>query len=225
MEGKLSLPGAKHRAKQRLGLTPKEKKIFEFIREMIQKKEVAPTFEEIQKAFGFASINSVQQYLQQLRRKGYLRHPGGNLKRAVTVAASGPPLPPMLGGGENIIRVPFLGAVAAGRPIEAIEQQEEIEVPVSLLRSLNCFALKVQGNSMIEDHICDGDTILVRKQNTAENGQTVVALINNEATVKVFYRRENEVELLPRNAELKPIYIKEGDCEIQGIVVGIIRKV
>ncbi len=215
----------------RRGLTPKEKKVFDFIQVKLDASDVAPTFEEIRDAFGFASINSVQQYIRQLIQKDYLRHPGGNLKRAVTLAASYRSSPPGLNKQavtndfENIIKVPFLGNVAAGKPIEAIEQNEEIDVPASLVRGLNCFALKVQGDSMIEDCICDGDTILVKKQNVAENGQTVVALVNNEATVKVFYRRQDCIELVPRNQTMKPIIVKGEDCEIQGIVTGIIRKV
>lgn len=207
-------------------LTPKEKKVFEFIQSRIRATDVAPTFQEIQAAMGFASINSVQQFVRQLVKKGVLVHPGGNQKRALTLAArSERPSPPVTVLEEEVARVPFAGLVAAGKPIEAIEQQEEIEVPQSLLRGGESFALRVQGNSMIEDHICDGDIILVRKQRTAENGQTVVALVENEATVKRFRRRPDGVELIPANSEMKPILIKEGNCEIQGIVTGVIRKV
>lgn len=219
------MTGVRKKGRNLRGLTPKEKRVFEFVRAKLESSDVAPSFEEIQQAFGFASVNSVQQYIQQLKDKGYLKYPGGNLKRAMTLAASHRLSPPPVNVQDNVITVPFVGMVAAGRPIEAVEQAEEIEVPVSLLRGLNCFALKVQGDSMIEDHICDGDTILVKQQKIAENGQTVVALVNNEATVKVFYKRDNGIELVPRNASLKPLYIKEGNCEIQGIVVGIIRKV
>jgi len=208
-------------------LTPKEQKIFEFIKKALEGTQIAPSFEEIQQAFGFASINSVQQYIRQLVRKGVLAHPGGNQKRAVSLSAkvdrSSPLGSPL---DEEVVRLPFVGLVAAGRPIEAIEEAEELEVPKSLLRqSGDHFALRVQGNSMVEDHICDGDVILVRKQRHAENGETAVVLVNNEATVKKFYRWPDSIELIPANSEMSPIHIKEGDCEIQGIVTGIIRKI
>jgi len=208
-------------------LTPKEQKVFEFIKKDLERSQIAPSFEEIQRAFGFASINSVQQYIRQLVRKGVLVHPGGNQKRAVALAAKADPSShhgsPQ---DEDVVRLPFVGLVAAGRPIEAIEEAETLDVPKSLLRqSGDHFALRVQGNSMIEDHICDGDVVLVRQQRHAENGETAVVLVNNEATVKKFYRRPDSIELVPANSEMSPIYIKEGDCEIQGIVTGIIRKI
>lgn len=207
------------------GLTPKEKKIFDFIRAKLEGEGVAPTYEEVRLAFGFASINSVQQYLKQLVEKGFLRHPGGNLKRAVTLAAGYRSAPPVRSISGNIIRVRFAGRVAAGSPIEAIEQLEELDVPGELTRGPDCFALKVVGDSMIEAHICDGDTVLVRKQKTAENGQIAVVVVNNEATVKKFYKRNGFVELVPCNETLESIKVKEADCEIQGIVTGVIRKI
>lgn len=205
-------------------MTLKERKIFEFIRVKLEGEAIAPSYEEIQQAFGFASINSVQQYLKQLVQKGFLRHPGGNLKRAVTLATRYTPFP-LRKNEQSVVRVPFAGRVAAGKPIEAIEMAEELDVPVPLTRGPNCFALKVQGNSMIDAHICDKDILLVRKQKNAENGEVVVALVNNEATVKKFYKRNNFIELVPCNEALESIKIKEEDCEIQGIVTGIIRKV
>jgi len=122
------------------------------------------------------------------------------------------------------VTLPLLGLVAAGSPIEAVEVPDRVEVPESLLRGGECFALRVRGDSMIEDGIHDGDIILVKKQETAETGQTVVALIEGEATVKKFYRRGKQVELRPANPEMKPITVAADKVKIQGVVIGLMRK-
>jgi len=116
------------------------------------------------------------------------------------------------------------GLVAAGSPIEPVEQRETVDVPEEMLGSGEYFALKVTGNSMIEEGIFDGDTIVVRRQNTAENGQTVVALVNGEATVKKFYRRSGEIELRPANAAMTSILVRDDAFTIQGVVAGLMRK-
>ena len=119
---------------------------------------------------------------------------------------------------------PLLGRVAAGKPIEAVEDVGVIEVPPSMIGQGDHFVLQVKGDSMKEDGILDGDFIVVRKQPTAENGETVVALINNEATVKKYYRSEDHVELRPAHADMQPIIAREGDLRIEGKVVGVIRQ-
>jgi repressor LexA len=113
--------------------------------------------------------------------------------------------------------------VAAGKPIEAVENVDVIEVPPSMIGSGEHFVLKVKGDSMKDDGILDGDFVVVRKQPTAENGETVVALINNEATIKKYYKRKRDVELRPANDEIESIIVKRGDMRIQGKVVGVIR--
>jgi repressor LexA len=121
--------------------------------------------------------------------------------------------------------LPLAGQVAAGSPIEAIEDNESVDVPEEMLGSGEYFALKVRGRSMVEEGIFDGDTIVVRRQTTAENGQTVVALLGGqEATVKKYYRRKDEVELRPANAAMSSIFVRKGEFEIQGVVVGLMRK-
>jgi repressor LexA len=118
---------------------------------------------------------------------------------------------------------PLLGRVAAGRPIEAVEEVDVIEVPPSMIRQGDHFVLQVKGDSMKEDGIFDGDFIVIRKQPVAENGEMVVALINNEATVKRFYKREQYVELRPAHTGMEPIIVKQEDLRIEGKIVGVIR--
>ena len=126
-------------------------------------------------------------------------------------------------GGRSMV-LQMAGLVAAGSPIEAIEQRETIDVPEEMLGAGEYFALKVRGNSMVDEGIVDGDTIVVKKQATAENGQTVVALVDGEATVKKLYRKKGGVELRPANASMEPIFVRERELVIQGVVVGLLRK-
>jgi repressor LexA len=197
------------RAEAPLPLSLKEKNVLEFLEQYLSQKGVSPTYQEICQHFGFASFNSVQRYLKQLEVKGYIRLPWANQKRAITLlhpASSlqsavlnvrsseddGSPSPresltPALLPAESL-SLPLLGRVAAGAPIEAVEHDEFIEVPASLVRHADrTYALRVQGQSMIDDGILDGDVILVQRQNTASNGEIVVAMIGEEATVKRFY--------------------------------------
>jgi repressor LexA len=120
--------------------------------------------------------------------------------------------------------IPMAGIVAAGLPIEPVPQSESIEVPPSMLRGGETFALRVKGESMKEDGILPGDLVIVRKQATARNGQTVVAIVNREATVKVFHRKERHVELHPANAAMAPLVVRaQDDFRIEGVVIGVIR--
>lgn len=196
------------RAEAPLPLSLKEKNVLEFLETYLAQKGVSPTYQEICQHFGFASYNSVQRYLKQLEAKGYIRLPWANQKRAITLLHpastlqsavlstrsseddGSPPrdsLTPALLPTEAL-SLPLLGRVAAGAPIEAVEHDEFIEVPASLVRHADrTYALRVQGQSMIDDGILDGDVILVQRQNTAVNGEIVVAMIGEEATVKRFY--------------------------------------
>ena len=124
------------------------------------------------------------------------------------------------------LAIPFMGTVAAGDPLEPIEGSDRLKVPRILLSGRDNFALRVRGDSMIADGLRDGDIVVVKRQPTAENGQTVVAVVNGEATIKRFYRTEGRVELRPANPLLKPIFLDEGsgELEIRGIVIGLIRK-
>jgi len=197
-----------------MNLTEKQKRVFEFIKDFIQTKGVSPTYEEIRRYFGFKSVRSVQKYVMQLEERGYIRIPVRNKSRMITITEHGIPS----------VVIPMAGVVAAGRPIEAIEQDSTIAVPQEMLGRGEYFALKVKGSSMVEDGIFDGDTIVVKKQSTAVNGQTVVALVQGEATVKKFYKKGGAVELRPANSLMKSIVVREGEFEIRGIVVGLLRR-
>lgn len=196
------------------GLTEKQGQVYEFIRRTITETGVAPSYEEIRRASGFASYNSVQKQLKRLVEKGFVKTPWGNRKRALVLTD-----PPAVAAA-----VPLLGRVAAGRPIEAIATPETIDVPEMFLRGDDNFALRVVGDSMVDEGIRDGDIVIVKRQRHVDNGQTVVALIGDEATIKQYFRRGARIELRPANARMNPIVVDEEDIQIQGIVVGLIRK-
>lgn len=229
-------------------LTPKEKAVLEFIEGHILSSGVSPSYQEIKDHFGLASFNSVQNYLKQLTNKGYIENPLGQ-KRAIQVLHSasavqerqskmvsttaGSPRSQLLQARDEILSLPLLGKVAAGQPIEALKHDEFIDVPPSMVRNPSkSFALKVQGDSMIEDGIFDEDVILVQKQNSANNGDIVVATVENEATVKRIYMRsqpgspngEKMIELRPSNSSMKSMWFSPEEVEIRGIVTGLIRK-
>ena len=213
-------------------LTPKEKSVLEFIEDYIEKKGYSPSYLEIKDHFGFASINSVQNYLKQLESKEYIYTPGGNQKRAIRVLRSSRAMPNNLKEIRHRltpnITIPLLGKVAAGAPIEHLKHDEFIDIPVSLLKNPDLtFALQVQGNSMIEDGIHDGDTILVQRQNHARDGEIIVAVVDHEATVKRIFsprKGQNKIELRPANSNMESFWYHPAEVDIRGIVVGLIRK-
>jgi len=194
-------------------LTKQQTRVYRFLETYLRRKGRPPSYQEIQDYFGFRSLNSVAKHLKQLERKGYLESPWGNQKRAFRLL----PL------RTTAATIPFLGRVAAGAPIEAVEMHETVEVPESLLAGGNNFALQVQGESMVDEGIRDGDVLIIRKQDHADNGQTVVAQIEGEATIKKFYQRDGRVELRPANEEVKPLVVPAEKVEIIGVVIGLFR--
>jgi repressor LexA len=194
-------------------LTPAQERVYQFLRDFLQQQGYTPSYEEIRQHLGFQSLNAVHKHLKQLERRGYLRSPWKNQKRVLEL------LP--LRTGTAII--PFLGVVAAGTPIEPSEVPELVEVPESFLGNGNNFALRVRGDSMIEEGIREGDTLIITRQAHAENGQTVVALVRGEATVKKFYRHGEEIELRPANSQMGPIRTAADEVEVVGVVVGLLR--
>jgi repressor LexA len=195
-------------------LTARQRAVYEFIKGYIAARNIAPSYEEIRRALRFRSYNSVQKHLKRLEERGVLKSPWGNRKRALELVDPEP----------TAMLLPLLGRVSAGRPIEAIAVPETIEVPEVLLRGEDNFALRVVGESMVDEGIRDGDIVIVKRQSDARNGQTVVALVGDDATIKQFYRRGVRVELRPANPRMLPIVVEEGDLQIQGIVIGLIRK-
>jgi repressor LexA len=194
-------------------LTKQQTRVYSYLETYLRRKGRPPSYQEIQDYFGFRSLNSVVKHLKQLERKGYLESPWGNQKRAFRLL----PL------RTTAATIPFLGRVAAGAPIEAVDIPEAVEVPESLLAGGNNFALQVQGESMIDEGIRDGDVLIIRKQDHADNGQTVVAQIEGEVTIKKFYQRDGRVELRPANEELQPLVVPAEKVEIIGVVVGLVR--
>jgi repressor LexA len=200
-------------------LTKRQKQVLDYVTEYISDHGYAPSFEEIAQHFGYTSLATVHEHLSNLERKGYIRK-AYNESRSIELV--GTPKPD--GSG---IELPLLGMVAAGLPIEAIEDTETLTVPPDMVRrNRRNFVLKVQGDSMIEESIRDGDFIVVSAQDTAEDGQMVVALVRGEsATVKKLYREaRGRIRLQPANPTMDPIIEDARDVQIQGIVVGVIRK-
>ena len=199
-------------------LTKRQKEILDYIGSFIDSQGYAPSFEEIAESFGYSSLATVHEHLSNLERKGYLRK-SYNESRSLELT-----LPD---AGAPSIELPLMGAVAAGLPIEAIAEEETLAVPPDMVsRRTNNYVLRVEGNSMIEEQIRDGDYIVVQAQEQAEDGQMVVALVANEAaTVKKLYRETSgQVRLQPANPTMEPILVDPGHVQVQGIVVGVIRK-
>ena len=197
-------------------LTEKQKEFLAYISQYTEDWGRSPSFEEICSHFGFNSYNTVTTYLKALERKGYVRLPKKkNQKRAIEVIS---PVE------TRRFEFPLLGRVAAGKPIEAVEDVDVIEVPPTMVGIGDHFVLEVKGDSMKDDGILNGDFVVVKKQPTAENGQTVVALINNEATIKKYYKKKRKVELRPAHEGMESIVVRKGDLLIQGKVVGLIRR-
>jgi len=194
-------------------LTPSQKPIFEYIKKYLKKKGYSPSLEEVGKRFKLAK-STIHQHVEELKEKGYLDK-SDYRARSIELAKNRKK--------SDLIKIPLLGTIAAGEPIEAIEDRKTIEVPKSqLAKSGEHYALRVQGNSMIDEGIFDGDTVIIREQPTVENGETVVALLNdNEVTLKKIYKERGGFRLQPANSNLKPFFTKE--LIIQGKVVNIIR--
>lgn len=227
-------------------LTPKQKALLDFITSFRGQHGYAPSQHEIARHFGFKSLGTVQNYLVRLERQGALRKTW-NARRGTQVIQNSAPQPlsyaptahalptnlrTMDGRRQfeeqslapHAIPLPLLGRVAAGRPIEAVQHEETIEVPPSMIKTGAHFVLKVNGDSMIEQGILDGDFVVIKKQVTANNGQTVVALIDNGATIKKYICRSGSIELHPANSAYKPIIVgAESDFRIEGILVGVVR--
>jgi len=196
-----------------MNLTKRQKEIVDFIRGYRSAHGISPTQREIRENFNLSSFGTVQKHLKRLEEKGALSREW-NRSRGISPA------------DEEIRKgreVALLGTVAAGRPIEPFPDQETIEVPSSLLGRGEHFVLRVRGDSMVEDGIRDGDYVIVARQSTARNGQTVVALVRGEATLKRYYSEGARVRLQPANAAMKPMTVDARDLTVQGVVTGLIR--
>ena len=198
-------------------LTPRQREIYDYLCRFTEANGYAPTIAEIRAHFNLSSPATVHHLLSTLEREGLIRRIP-HASRGIEIVKQE--------HKEETCEIPLLGAVAAGQPIEAILSQEIVSIPPDMLGRGRTFALKVRGDSMIEEHITDGDFVIVESRQTAENGQTVVALIDgSDATVKRFYREKNQIRLEAANPQYEPIIIKPPDrVRIQGIVIGLLRK-
>lgn len=201
-----------------MAVTAKQRRVFEFIRRYIESNHEPPTIAEIGRQFQMSSSASVHAILIALEREGLIKRIP-NVSRGIQIIEQET-------AADETNDIPLLGTVAAGQPIEAILSHDTVSVPKDMQGRGRTFALRVRGDSMIEENIQDGDIIVVASQKTADNGQVVVALIDgNYATVKKFYREPDFIRLEPANPQFKPIFIKTPErIQIQGVVRGLIRK-
>jgi repressor LexA len=196
-------------------LTKRQKEIFDFICEYLEREGYAPSLEEIGERFGLSSVATVHKHVQNLVDKNLLRK-AWNRSRSIEVVREE--------RAPTSVEIPLLGRVAAGRPIEAISVPDTIAVPSDLVARRDCFALRVTGDSMIDDHIVDGDVVVLESRKTPRAGETVVALIRgDECTLKRFYQDGGKVRLVPANAKLSPMEFPVEDVEVQGVVIGLMR--
>jgi len=198
-----------------MALTRRQREIYDYICSFVASNGYSPSLEEIGAHFNLSSVATVHKHVQHLVQKRFLRK-AWNRSRSVE-----PMAPPTAG----TISLPLLGVVAAGTPIEAIEVEETLEVPADLVpRRGRSFALRVRGDSMIDEQIRDGDYVVVESRSEARNGETVVAVIRGEeATLKKFYRRGQTVRLQPANAAMQDIVVPAADLEVRGVVCGLVR--
>lgn len=197
-------------------MTKRQKEILDFIQDFFKKYGYSPTFREIGDSLGISSSATVHAHIENLRNKGYLKsdHNKGRSIELVRIDDS----------WTKTIELPLMGLIAAGEPIEAVENKETIAVPVNFVQdSANTYVLQVKGDSMVDEGILEGDYVIVERNPSPSNGDVVVALLNNAyATLKKFYREKDRIRLQPANSKMKPIYTR--DPLIQGIVRGVIRK-
>ncbi|MEN8376405.1 MAG: transcriptional repressor LexA [Gemmatimonadota bacterium] len=200
-----------------MALTKRQKEILDFLRDFLTERGYSPSFEEIAEQFGYSSLATVHEHLENLRAKGYIRK-GYNESRSVELVPEQ--------RDDLAVSLPLLGKVAAGAPIEAIRTEDPVDVPATMLRrGGENYVLRVEGDSMIDEQIREGDLIVVNSRRTANNGEMVVALVEGEnATVKKFYREgTGKVRLQPANQTMAPMFYPEQSVRVQGIVVGLIR--
>lgn len=194
-------------------LTARQREVLDFVNSLVREKGYSPSLKEIAKELKTSNLSTAQYFVGELEKKGYLKHDYYK-NRGITPV-------------EQEQTIPLLGYIAAGEPIEAISNPEPIDVPIPILTKGGLhYALKVKGNSMIDEGIYDGDIVIIRKQETADNGQKVVALIDNhEATLKNFYKERGHIRLQPANKSMEPLIFRNGqDILIQGIVLDVIRE-
>jgi repressor LexA len=208
-----------------MALTRRQKQVMDLIARFVDDNGYSPSYEEIAKGLGLASLATVHKHISALEAKSYLRR-GFNQSRSLEI---GPKYAQEMRRNRlespALLEIPLLGRIAAGMPVEAVEQRSSLNFQ-DFVGNPDTFALEVQGDSMIEDHICSGDLILLEKVSEARDGEIVVALVaNSETTLKRFYREgEDKVRLQPANSSLQPIIVSASDVQIQGRLLAVLRK-
>jgi len=213
---------------ENMDLNKREKAILKFIEKQIKENGYPPSVREIGKAVGLSSTATVHGYIAKLTKKGYIKkedQKGRTLKLLKGgLEDNQPTTPKPVYNGKELIDVPVIGKITAGAPILAVENvTDTFPIPIDFVGNSESFMLTVRGESMIEAGILDGDYILVKRQNNARNGEIVVALIEDEATVKTFYKEKDYIRLQPENSSMDPIIVP--DCKILGKVAGVFRKI
>ena len=201
-----------------MDLTEKQQAVFDFLKDYRRRFRRSPSYEEIRQHFGFGSLNSVRKHLQQLERKGYIRTPWANQKRALEI------VPEKLDPPPSALKIPLLGSLVEGGSIEAVEIPGSVEVPESLLARGEHFALRVSGDSMADNGSLEGDLLVVQQQEAVEPGQTVVALVDGEATVRRYSRKGEHIELRATNLVGEPKVFDESRVRVRGVLVALVRK-
>ena len=197
-----------------MNLTLRQKQILDFIADFVERHGYSPSMEEIAERFDIASVNAVFKHLAALEKRGFI-HRASNQARSIQLLSR-----------TQSIELPLLGYVAAGSPIEAVSVHETVGVPGDFVSpGQKSYVLRVRGDSMIEEHIEDGDFIIVEGRNTATDGDMVIALVDNDkATLKRFYREGDKIRLQPSNAQYPPILVAADQVQVQGVVIGVMRK-
>src|SRR5262249_44342703 len=199
-----------------LPLTKRQREILDYLNEFIQQHGYAPSLEEIGRRFGLSSLATVHKHLTNLQEKGFIKR-AWNRSRSVEMV-------PTRSAGRAV-ELPLLGFVAAGMPIEAVASNEAISVPEDLVGRRETYLLRVRGNSMTDEQIRDGDFVIVEDRKTAENGEMVIALLGGrDATLKKFYREHENIRLQPANPTMNPIIVPADEVQVQGVVVGVMRR-
>jgi repressor LexA len=198
-------------------LTKRQREILDYLNEFIQQHGYAPSLEEVGRRFNLSSLATVHKHLTNLQEKGFIKR-AWNRSRSVEL------LPSRSGG--RAVELPLLGYVAAGMPIEAVASSETIAVPEALVSGKrDSYVLRVRGDSMIDEQIRDGDWVVVEDRRSADNGEMVIALVGGrDATLKKFYKENGRVRLQPANPSMQPIFVDPDGVQIQGVVVGVMRK-
>jgi repressor LexA len=199
-----------------LPLTKRQREILDYLSDFIQQHGYAPSLEEIGKRFNLSSLATVHKHLTNLQDKGFIKR-AWNRSRSVEM------VPTRMGG--RAVELPLLGYVAAGVPIEAVPGSETIAVPEEMVGRRDTYVLRVRGSSMIDEQIRDGDFVIVEDRKTADNGEMVIALLGGQdVTLKKFYRDNGRIRLQPANPMMDPIVVPPDHVQIQGVVVGVLRR-